>query len=110
MDGPIVKRVIATGGQTVDIDYGTSTVYVDGVALDEPYIREPMGVPYTPSAYDSTGVQTHWEVPEGSIFVMGDNRNKSTDSRDARLGAIDEDYVLGKVVCGLWPPSKIGPL
>ena len=107
---PIVKRVIATGGQTVDIDYGTSTVYVDGVALDEPYIREPMGVPYTPSAYDSTGVQTHWEVPEGSIFVMGDNRNKSTDSRDARLGAIDEDYVLGKVVCGLWPPSKIGPL
>ena len=62
----IVKRVIATGGQTVDIDYGTSTVYVDGVALDEPYIREPMGVPYTPSAYDSTGVQTHWEVPEGS--------------------------------------------
>lgn len=106
----IVKRVIATGGQTVDIDYGTSTVYVDGVALDEPYIREPMGVPYTPSAYDSTGVQTHWEVPEGSIFVMGDNRNKSTDSRDARLGAIDEDYVLGKVVCGLWPPSKIGPL
>lgn len=79
----IVKRVIATGGQTVDIDYGTSTVYVDGVALDEPYIREPMGVPYTPSAYDSTGVQTHWEVPEGSIFVMGDNRNKSTDSRDA---------------------------
>ena len=97
-------------GQTVDIDYGTSTVYVDGVALDEPYIREPMGVPYTPSAYDSTGVQTHWEVPEGSIFVMGDNRNKSTDSRDARLGAIDEDYVLGKVVCGLWPPSKIGPL
>ena len=110
VDGPIVKRVIATGGQTVDIDYGTSTVYVDGVALDEPYIREPMGVPYTPSAYDSTGVQTHWEVPEGSIFVMGDNRNKSTDSRDARLGAIDEDYVLGKVVCGLWPPSKIGPL
>ena len=109
-DRAIVKRVIATGGQTVDIDYGTSTVYVDGVALDEPYIREPMGVPYTPSAYDSTGVQTHWEVPEGSIFVMGDNRNKSTDSRDARLGAIDEDYVLGKVVCGLWPPSKIGPL
>ena len=110
LEEAIVKRVIAVEGQEVEIDYDNNTVYVDGVALDEPYIREPMGVPYTPSAYDSTGVQTHWEVPEGSIFVMGDNRNKSTDSRDARLGAIDEDYVLGKVVCGLWPPSKIGPL
>ena len=101
----IVKRVIATGGQTVDIDYNTGTVYVDGVALDEPYIREEMYMPYV-----FTMQQTHWEVPEGSIFVMGDNRNYSTDSRDDRLGTIDEDYVLGKVVLGLWPLSRVGAM
>ena len=101
----IVKRVIATGGQTVDIDYTTGTVYVDGVPLDEPYIREEMYLPYV-----STMQQTHWVVPEGSIFVMGDNRNASTDSRDDRLGTIDEDYVLGKVVLGLWPLSRVGAM
>ena len=101
----IIKRVIATGGQTVDIDYTTGAVYVDGEALDEPYIREEMYRPYV-----STMQQTHWEVPEGSIFVMGDNRNASTDSRDDRLGTIDEDYVLGKVVLGLWPPSRVGTM
>ena len=101
----IVKRVIATGGQTVDIDYSSGTVYVDGLPLDEPYIREEMFLPFT-----STMQQTHWEVPEGSIFAMGDNRNYSTDSRDDRLGTIHEDYVLGKVVFGLWPPSRMGVL
>ena len=101
----IVKRVIATGGQTVDIDYSSGTVYVDGLPLDEPYIREEMFLPFA-----STMQQTHWEVPEGSIFAMGDNRNYSTDSRDDRLGTIHEDYVLGKVVFGLWPPSRMGVL
>ena len=105
MEEAIVKRVIATGGQTVDIDYDTGTVYVDGAPLDEPYIREEMYLPYV-----STMQQTHWVVPEGSIFVMGDNRNASTDSRDDRLGTIDEDYVLGKVVLGLWPLSRVGTM
>ena len=104
----IVKRVIATGGQTVDIDYGTSTVYVDGVALDEPYIREPMGVPYTPSAYDSTGVQTHWEVPEGSIFVMGDNRNHSMDSRDPGVGVLTRKDLIGRAWVRIYPFDKMG--
>ena len=100
----IVKRVIATGGQTVDIDYSTSTVYVDGEPLDEPYLWDPM--------IDILGSQglTHIEVPEGSIFVMGDNRNDSDDSRDVRIGTVDEDYVLGKAFFSIFPFSKIGLL
>lgn len=101
----IVKRVIALGGQTVDIDYASSTVYVDGVPLEEDYLPEEMYLPASPFMQ-----QTHWEVPEGSVFVMGDNRNHSTDSRDDRLGIIDQDYILGKVVLGLWPPSRVGTL
>ncbi len=99
----IVKRVIATGGQTVDIDYFTGTVYVDGQPLDEPYIPEEMYLPYSADMQ-----KTHWEVPEGSIFVMGDNRNHSTDSRDDRLGVIDTDYILGKAVLALWPMERFG--
>lgn len=100
----IVKRVIAVGGQTVDIDYATSSVYVDGELLDEPYIKEPM--------FDRLGAQgsTHIEVPEGSIFVMGDNRNDSDDSRDNLIGPIDEDYVLGKAFFSIFPFSKFGSL
>ena len=100
----IVKRVIATGGQTVDIDYNTSTVYVDGEPLDEPYLWEPMM-----DIYGSRG-STHIEVPEGSIFVMGDNRNDSDDSRDNLIGTIDEDYVLGKAFFSIFPFSKFGAL
>ena len=99
----IVKRGIATGGQTVDIDYFTGTVYVDGQPLDEPYIPEEMYLPYSADMQ-----KTHWEVPEGSIFVMGDNRNHSTDSRDDRLGVIDTDYILGKAVLALWPMERFG--
>ena len=99
----IVKRVIATGGQTVDIDYAAGTVYVDGKPLDEPYIPEEMYLPYSADMQ-----KTHWEVPEGSIFVMGDNRNHSTDSRDDRLGVIDTDYILGKAVLALWPMERFG--
>ena len=82
----IVKRVIATGGQTVDIDYGSGAVYVDGQRLDEPYIKEEMYLPYS-----ATMQQTHRVVTEGSVFVMGDKRNGSTDSRDDRLVTIDAD-------------------
>ena len=99
----IVKRIVATGGQTVDIDYSQSAVYVDGQLLDEPYLPEEMYLPFA-----STMQQTHWEVPKGSIFVMGDNRNGSTDSRDDQLGAIDTGYVLGKAVFALWPLDCVG--
>lgn len=102
-DQPIVKRVIAVGGQTVRIDYGTSTVYVDGVALEEPYILEQ--TMYVPGG--KLSIQ-ELEVPAGSVFVLGDNRNNSSDSRHYQLGAIDERYILGKVVTVLFSPYKWG--
>ena len=102
-DGPIVKRVIAVGGQTVEIDYDTGTVYVDGQPLEEDYIMEPMVRPESPYLQG-----TYWEVPEGSVFVMGDNRNNSSDSRDSRLGPVDTRYVLGRAICTVLPFQHIG--
>ena len=84
----IVKRVVATAGQTVDIDFETGSVYVDGVELDEPYIRERT---YTPE-----GTEFPLTVPEGCVFVLGDNRNDSKDSRHIELGAVDTRQSLGK--------------
>lgn len=98
----IVKRVIAVGGQTVDIDYSTSTVYVDGAVLEEPYLWEEMYLPF-----DYYMQETHFEVPEGEVFVMGDNRNNSTDSRHALLGSVPESHILGKVACVIWPLNKL---
>lgn len=92
---PIVKRVIATGGQTVDINFSEGVVYVDGEALEEDYIREP--------TYTAEGTEFPLTVPEGSIFVMGDNRNGSSDSRDYRLGTVDTRYVIGKAAFLLFP-------
>lgn len=94
---PIVKRVIATEGQTVDIQYdefGVGTVYVDGVALDEPYINESMEPKFT----DGDGVSLPLTVAEGCLFVMGDNRNHSADSRYLAIGQIKRDQVIGKVL------------
>ena len=102
-DQPIVKRVIAVGGQSVRIDYDQSKVYVDGTVLDEPYILEQ--TMYYPGG--DLSIQ-ELEVPEGHVFVMGDNRNNSSDSRHYELGAIDERYILGKVVTVLFSPYKWG--
>ncbi len=102
---PIVKRVIATGGQSVHIDYGSSTVYVDGEPLDEPYLGEPMLQPGSASMQE-----TDWDIPEGSVFVMGDNRNNSSDSRVDSLGPVENDYVLGKALVVLFPFSHLGSI
>ena len=91
----IVKRVIATEGQTVDIDFDEGVVYVDGQALEEDYINE--------RTYLEEGTEFPLTVPEGSIFVMGDNRNRSSDSRDSRLGTVDARYVIGKAVFMAFP-------
>ena len=94
-DDPIVKRVIAVEGQTVDIDFTEGIVYVDGEALEEDYIRDP--------TYTAEGTEFPLTVPEGSIFVMGDNRNGSSDSRDYRLGTVDTRYVIGKAAFLIFP-------
>ncbi len=101
--GPIIKRVIATEGQQVNIDFETGVVYVDGVALDEPYTKTPTNLKYD--------VDFPVYVPEGHIFCLGDNRNESLDSRSARIGnggMIDTRYVLGKVVLRILPLDKFG--
>ena len=92
---PIVKRVIATEGQTVDIDFSTGSVYVDDALLKENYINE--------LTFLEEGTEFPLTVPENSIFVMGDNRNHSSDSRDSRLGTVDNRYVIGKAVFLAFP-------
>ncbi len=95
-----VKRIIAVAGQRVDIDYEAGVVYVDGAPLDEPYINEPMT-----RRGDLPLPQT---VPEGCIFVMGDNRNHSTDSRSTDVGMVDVRCIVGRALFRLLPISKFG--
>lgn len=85
---PIIKRVIAVEGQTVDIDFSTGTVYVDGVALNEPYINNLTTL--------SEGVNFPLIVEDGCVFVLGDNRGRSQDSRSPLIGQIDKREILGK--------------
>ncbi len=104
---PIIKRVIATAGQTVDIDYETGLVYVDGVALEEDYTRTLTTVKH------ENEIDFPAYVPENCIFVMGDNRNESLDSRSMFIGdngMIDTRYVLGKAVYRIFPFNRFGGL
>lgn len=101
---PIVKRIIATEGQTVDIDFKKCVVMVDGKALDEPYTKEYGNYKYLdPQDFDYEIV-----VPEGCVFVMGDNRNGSTDSRTESIGCVDTRNILGKVIFRIAPLDKLG--
>ena len=99
---PIVKRVIATEGQTVDIDFEQGIVYVDGQALQEPYIRD--------LTTQDRGTKFPLTVAPGCIFVLGDNRPVSRDSRAPEIGQIDTREVLGKALCLMLPGTHHGSL
>ena len=97
---PIIKRVIATEGQTVDIDFQEGVVYVDGTALDEPYTNTMTNL--------SEGVEFPLTVKENCIFVLGDNRNLSKDSRSTEIGQIDKRQVLGRALVLVVPGTSGG--
>lgn len=108
LNEPIVKRIIATEGETVNIDFDTWTVEITDTngntfVLDEPYMHLDGGVATLTSSHTYP-----YTVPEGCLFVMGDNRNHSTDSRGNTIGMVDERRVLGKVVFRITPIDKIG--
>ncbi len=97
----LIKRVIAQAGEWVDIDKD-GTVYVNNVAIDEPYISE--------KAFGECDLKLPYQVPESRIFVMGDHRSVSIDSRNTSIGCVAEEQIVGKVVFRVWPIDKIGPL
>lgn len=102
LNEPIIKRVIAVGGQTVNIDFSKGVVSVDGKQLDESsYIQN--GITNQPSDY-----KFPLKVPEGYIFVLGDNREVSDDSRSKDVGMVDERYVLGKAQLIIYPAAHFG--
>jgi len=100
MSEPLIKRVIATEGQYVSIDFDDGVVTVDEVDLYEPYILEPTA--------DEQDYDGPIQVPEGCVYVMGDNRNHSNDSRTEEIGCVDTRYILGKAYMVMFPVKSFG--
>lgn len=100
---PIIKRIIATEGQTVDIDFDNWRVYVDGEELEEPYINRIEGV----KMHDKD-VKFPLTIDKDCVFVMGDNRNDSLDSRDTQIGQVNESRIVGRVLFRLYPFDRFG--
>ena len=101
-DKALVKRVIATEGQEISIDFDNGIIYIDGIPIEEYYINET-----TTTKLDFIGPKT---VPEGCLFVLGDNRNASTDSRKKEIGMVDTRMLLGKAYYVLFPLSDFGKI
>lgn len=97
----LVKRVIAQAGQWVDID-DAGNVFVDNQLVDEPYITE--------KALGETNIELPYQVPESRIFVMGDNRAVSVDSRNTAIGCVAEEQIVGKIVWCVWPFESFGEI
>ena len=95
----LVKRVIAGPGDWVDIDKD-GNVFVNNERLNEPYLDD--------KAYGETNIELPYQVPDGRIFVMGDNRKVSIDSRNTSIGCVSEEQIVGKIVYRVWPFSQIG--
>lgn len=95
----LVKRVIANPGDWVDMDED-GDVYVNNVLTDEPYLSE--------KAYGETNIEFPYQVPEGRVFVMGDNRSVSIDSRNTSIGCVAQEQIVGKIVFRVWPLAQIG--
>ena len=101
---PIIKRIIATEGQSVKLDYENDRIIVDGVVIDEPYIE---GTTFSGKYGDNEIPDV---IPEGKVFVLGDNRRVSLDSRYQEIGLIDEENIIGKAQFVVFPFSEFGYL
>ncbi len=101
-DKPLIKRVIAVAGETININFENGDVFINDKLIDEPYINEKTRTNY--------GTEFPLTIKKGHVFVMGDNRNQSMDSRDTKIGAVDTRNVFGKVIFRIYPFNKIGTI